>query len=81
MIVVTGLLFYSPGLFAFPTLFLPPSFLISLVYTFHIQDGLSHKEKGKTTRELKLRNCLVPGKQIKESVDLCFVEDKISKFD
>ena len=79
---VTGLLFYSPDLFAFPTLFLPSSFLISLVYTFHIQDGLRHKEKGKTTRDQTITGVLVPwSKQIKESVDLCFAEDKISKFD
>ena len=42
-----GFLFHSPGFFciAFPTLFLPSSFLISLVDTFYIQEVKPERKK------------------------------------
>ena len=43
--------FHSPGLSAFPTLFLPSSFLISLLDAFYIQEVKQEKNR-KRTREI-----------------------------
>ena len=58
-----GFLFHSPGFFAFPTLFLPSSFLFSLIDTFYIQEVKPERKKERqlTSELIKLRNCSVPG--------------------